>query len=52
MRSLPTISAAGTSALPPMWPQRLGSTWSSMCAAATPALTYSSVVRATLKMLP
>src|SRR5438876_1109021 len=39
MRSLPTISSAEMSALPAICPQRLGSTWSSMCAPATPAFT-------------
>ena len=35
--SLPTNSSAEIRALPAMWPQRLGITWSSRCAAATPA---------------
>ena len=50
--SLAMYSSALTSALPAMCPQRLGMTWSSMWAAATPPLTYSSVVRMTLKTLP
>src|SRR5205809_255502 len=34
MRSLPTNSSAGISALPAMWPHRFGMTWSSMRAEA------------------
>src|SRR5207253_2798742 len=45
-------TSAEMSALPAMWPQRFGRTWSSMCAPATPAFTYSSAMRWTLKRFP
>ena len=37
---LPSHSAGGTTALPVMWPQRFGNTWSSMKRPATPAFSY------------
>ena len=45
-------SAGGTTALPAMWPQRLGKTWSSMKRPATPAFSYRRTARATLVTLP
>jgi hypothetical protein len=45
-------SAVGTTALPAMWPQRFGKTWSSMNNPATPAFSYRCTARATLVTLP
>jgi hypothetical protein len=49
---LASQSAAGITALPAMWPQRFGNTWSSMNSPATPAFSYSRTARATLVTLP
>jgi hypothetical protein len=51
-RTFKTISLVAITSLPAMWPQRLGATWSSMCNAATPAASYSRIVRATLRSFP
>jgi hypothetical protein len=51
-RSLPTISACETTALPAKWPQRLGNTWSSSCTAATPMRSKARTVRVTFTALP
>ncbi|MNP22753.1 hypothetical protein D3C76_1154370 [compost metagenome] len=46
-----TISSVETISLPGRWPQRLAPTWSSMCAAAAPALIRFLTVRSMLKAL-
>ena len=47
-----TISVRGMTRLPSMWPHFFGTTWSSMCSAATPAAAYSRTVRTTLSGPP
>src|SRR5882757_3586374 len=49
---LATISAAGMTALPSKWPQRLGNTWSSIWIASAPARPRSLTVRTMFMALP
>ncbi|MCY1375230.1 hypothetical protein D9M69_626310 [compost metagenome] len=51
-RSLPCISATGTTLLPSRWPQRLGKVWSSIWIIAAPARSKSRTVRCVLSALP
>ena len=46
-RTLITISPAGITSFPSMWPQRFGETWSSICTAFAPTASSSRTVSQT-----